>query len=190
MIKPALLIASSLALLPGVAQAADTYVIEPTHTFAHFSYDHLGFSTFRARFDSTSGTITLDTKAKSGSVDITIATGSISSGVPKFDEHLKSAELFDAAKYPTITFKGTDLKFDGDKLASVTGTLDLHGVQKPVTLTVTRFHCADHPMTKARACGADATGTLKRSDFGLGLYAPMVGDEVTLAIEVEAHIKK
>jgi polyisoprenoid-binding protein YceI len=190
MYRQTLLMTCALAGLPGLAQAAETYVVEPTHTFARFSYDHMGYSTFRARFDTTSGEITLDTAKKTGSVDITIDAASISTGVPKFNDHLKSAEFFDVAKYPTITFKATDLKFDGDKLASVTGTLDLHGVQKPLTLTVTRFHCAPHPMTKAPACGADATGTLKRSDFGLGLYAPLVGDEVTLMIEVEAHLKK
>jgi polyisoprenoid-binding protein YceI len=190
MFKRPLLSACALVALPGIVQAADTYVIEPTHTFARFSWDHMGYSTFRARFDTTSGTITLDPAKKSGSVDVTIEADSISTGVPKLDEHMKAADMFDVAKYPKITFKATDLKFDGDKLASLTGTLDLHGVQKPVTLTVTRFHCATHPMTKAPACGADATGTIKRSDFGLGLYTPMVGDEVTLVIEVEAHIKK
>lgn len=179
-----------VALLPVLfasAHAADTYAIDPTHTFPSFALNHLGFSTFRGRFDKTSGTITLDVAKKTGSADITIDVASVSTGVAKLDEHLLKDDFFNAAKYPTITFKSKDFKFTGDKLTAVQGDLTMHGVTKPVTLTVTSFACKPHPLKKIQACGADAATTIKRSDWGISTYSPNVGEEVTLLIEVEAH---
>ncbi len=169
------------------AHAADTYAIDPTHTFPSFALNHLGFSTFRGRFDKTSGTITLDLAKKTGSADITIDVTSVSTGVIKLDEHLLKDDFFNAAKYPTIGFKSKDFKFKGDTLTAVQGDLTLHGVTKPVTLTVTSFACKEHPLKKIQACGADATATIKRSEWGISTYSPNVGEEVTLQIEVEAH---
>jgi len=169
------------------AGAVDTYVIDPTHTFARFSYLHLGLSHASGQFDKTSGTVTLDPANKSGSVDVTIDAKSVNTGVEKFDDHLKSKDFFEVDKYPTITFKSDRLKFAGDKLESVTGNLTVHGVTKPVTLKVTHFACKDHPMKKVPACGANATATIKRSEFGVGGSVPYVGDETTLSIQIEAH---
>lgn len=178
--------ASAFALSSAPASAADTYTIDPTHSIPTFSYHHFGLSTPRSRFDGISGTITLDLAKKTGSADVTIDANSVSTGVPKFNDHLKSADFLDTAKYPTITFKSSNFKFKGDKLVSVAGDLSIHGVTKPVTLDVTRFHCADHPMKKVPACGADAVTTIKRTDFGVGAYAPNVGDELRLELTVEA----
>ncbi len=97
-----------------------------------------------------------------------------------------NCSMFDTAKYPTITFKSSNLKFDGDKLVAVNGDLTIKGVTKPVTLTVTSFHCMPHPMLKKEACGANATTKIKRSEFNAGKNAPFVSDEVTLTIPVEA----
>lgn len=180
-------------LLPSVllavampAFAAETYTLDSHHTFPRFAISHLGLSTFRAQFDDTQGTVTLDRAKKTGSVEATIAVASIATGVDKLDEHLKSADFFDAAKYPTISFKASDFSFDGDTPSAVTGTLTMHGVAKPVTLTIGNFVCKEHPMMKKPACGAELSGTLKRSDWGISTYVPLVGDEVTLTIEVEA----
>lgn len=168
------------------AAAADPYVIDGTHTLPTFEVSHLGFSTTRGSFTDTRGTVVLDTARKSGSVDISIDAGSLSTAVPKLTEHLKNPDFFDVAKYPTITFKSSALKFDGDRLASVTGDLTMHGVTRPVTLEVTSFVCKEHPMRKVPHCGADAVATIQRSDWGITTYSPAIGEAVTLKIQVEA----
>ncbi|MFK3740510.1 YceI family protein [Massilia sp. TN1-12] len=167
--------------------AADTYKIDPSHTYPSFEADHMGgLSTWRGKFDKTDGTITLDRAAKSGTVDITIDTTSIDFGHAKMNDHAKSAEIFDTAKFPTATYKGK-LVFKGDVPTSVNGELTLHGVTKPVTLTINKFKCIQHPMLKREVCGADASATFKRSDFGVS-YGDSYGFnmDVKLAIQIEA----
>jgi polyisoprenoid-binding protein YceI len=110
----------------------------------------------------------------------------IDSFVPKLDEHLKSADFFDAEKYPQATFRSTSVKALGEDRLAVTGTLDLHGVQKPVVLAVKLNKAAPHPMSKTESIGFDATATIKRSDFGISGAIPMVGDEIALRITTEA----
>jgi len=180
----------ALAIAAGISSAAfaapETYTIEGTHTFPRFEYSHFGYSTQLSRFDKTTGTITLDKAAKTGSVDVTIDTTSVNTGYPLFNQHIQGEDFFDTAKYPTITYKSTKVNFDGDKPATIEGNLTVKGVTKPVTLTVTSFHCMPHPMLKKDACGANATATIKRSEFNAGKYAPYVGDEVKLTIAVEA----
>ena len=166
--------------------AADSYTVDPAHTYPNFEINHLGFSTMHGRFGATTGKITLDTAAKSGTIDITIDATSIDTGHAKRDAHLKSEEFFNVGKFPTLTYKATKLKFDGDKLSGADGELTLLGVTKPVSLAITAFNCKPHPMTKKPMCGANATAAIKRSDFGLSTYVPAVGDEVTIIIEVEA----
>ncbi|KAB2966969.1 YceI family protein [Zoogloea sp.] len=167
--------------------APETYTIEGTHTFPRFEYSHFGYSTQLSRFDKTTGTITLDKAAKTGSVDVTIDTTSVNTGYPLFNQHIQGEDFFDTATYPTITYKSTKVNFDGDKPTSIEGNLTVKGVTKPVTLTVTSFHCMPHPMLKKDACGANATATIKRSEFNAGKYAPYVGDDVKLTIAVEAY---
>jgi polyisoprenoid-binding protein YceI len=189
--KKSLLAAVLLSAATLTAQAAEsTYKLDPTHTFPTFEISHLGFSTFRGRFDKTEGSITLDPAKKTGSVDVTIDANSISTGVAKLDEHLKNEDFFDTKKYPTITFKGTKFKFDGDKLDEVTGDLTMHGVTRPVTLDVDDFVCKQHPMLGIWACGANLEAKIKRSEWGISKYSPNVGEEVELKIEVEAHQQK
>ena len=167
----------------------ETYVIDNTHTYPHFSYSHFGFSTQLSRFDKTSGNIIIDREAKTGSVSVTIDTTSVNTGYPLFNEHIQGADFLDTAKYPTANFTSSKVNFEGDKVSSVEGTLTLKGISKPVTLTLTSFQCMMHPMLKKDACGADATAVVKRTDFNMGKYTPNVGDDVTLTISVEA-IKK
>jgi polyisoprenoid-binding protein YceI len=179
-----------LALAAGLAgpalAAPATYVIDPTHTYVRFSYDHLGLSTQLSRFDQTSGTVVYDKAARTAAVNVTVDTQSVDSGYPTFNEHLQSADFLDTAQFPTATFKSTKVVFQGDKPASVEGELTIKGVTRPVSLTVTRFVNKEHPMKKKDAIGADASTTIKRSDFNAGKYAPNVGDEVTISIALEA----
>lgn len=176
------------SLIAGTAYAApETYTVDSNHTFPSFEISHLGFSTQRGRFNKTTGTIVLDRAAKKASVDISIDANSISTGLEKLEAHLRAEDFFDVAKYPAITFKSTGAKFEGDKLASLSGDLTLHGVTKPVTLTVTAFYCGYNPAYKKDACGADAVTTIKRSDFGISYALPAVGDQVKLLIQVEGH---
>ena len=172
--------------LPLSAFAADSYTVDPNHTFPHFSISHLGFSTLQGRFDKTSGTITLDRAAKTGSVDISIETGSISTGYVKRDEHLKSPDFFNAAEYPTITFKSTAMHYKGDTPSSVDGNLTISGVTKPVTLAIEALNCGTNPMNKKEECGAAASAQIKRSDFGVKYGLPNIGDDVKMVFEIEA----
>jgi polyisoprenoid-binding protein YceI len=180
----------ALVLAAGFSAAAlaapETYVIDDSHTFARFSYSHLGFTTQESRFDCAKGKITIDRAAKTGSTDITIDTNSINTGSTTFNGHLKGADFFDVEKFPTITYKSTKFNFIGDALASVDGNLTIKGITKPVNLKVTSFKCQPHPMAKKDACGANATATIKRTEFNAGKYAPNVSDDVTLTFSVEA----
>lgn len=181
------LIAAALAAPLGSALAAtETFVIDSTHTKPRFEYNHLGYSTQSSRFDTTKGTVAYDAQAKTGSVDVTIDAKSVNTGYALFNEHIQAEDYFDTAKYPTITFKSTAVKFEGDKPVSVSGNLTIKGVTKPVTLQISSFQRMPHPMVKKDAIGANATVTIKRSDFNAGKNAPYVSDEVKLVIPVEA----
>lgn len=166
--------------------APETYVIDGNHTLPRFSYDHHGYSTQLSRFDKTSGKITIDRAAKTGSVNITIDATSVNTGYPLFNEHIQGEDFLYTAKYPTATFTSNAVKFDGDRISSIDGTLTLKGISKPVTLTVTSSLCKPHPMVKKEACGANANTVVKRSDFNMAKYVPYVSDEVTVTIPVEA----
>lgn len=180
------LIAALAAVGASGAFAADTYMIEPNHTYPSFEADHLGISVWRGKFNKSSGTITLDRAAKTGTLDITVDMNSVDFGHDKMNEHAKAPDIFDVAKYPTATYKAKSIRFDGDTPASVEGELTLHGVTKPVPLTINKFKCIEHPMLKREVCGADVSGQFKRSDFGINFGLPRFSPEVKLAIQVEA----
>jgi polyisoprenoid-binding protein YceI len=180
-----------LALLAAVfassAAFADVYKVDSGHTFPSFEADHFGgLSNWRGKFDKTDGTIVLDRANKTGTVDINIDATSLDFGHAKLNEHAKGPDMFDVAKYPTANYKGK-LVFKGDVPTSVDGELTLHGVTKPVTLHINQFKCMPHPMFKREVCGADATATFNRADFGVD-YGVKMGfkPEVKLAIQVEA----
>ncbi|HJU71541.1 MAG TPA: YceI family protein [Paucimonas sp.] len=165
---------------------AQTYNIDPNHTYPSFEADHMGISVWRGKFTRTSGTVTLDRAAKTGTMDITIDVNSLDFGHAKMNQHAKSKDMFDVEKFPTATYKGTSIKFDGDRPVAVEGDLTLHGVTRPVTLAINKFKCIPHPMLKREVCGADASAGFKRTDFGLNYGTPMFAPEVKLAIQVEA----
>ena len=179
-----------IALATGLATPAlaapETYVIDPTHTFARFSYSHFGLSTQLSRFNQTSGTVVLDKAAKTASVDITIDTKSVDTGYATFNEHIQGPNFLDTAKYPTATFKSTKVDFAGDKPTAVHGNLTIKGATRPVTLKVSNYVNMPHPMLKKDAIGADASAVIKRSEFNAGKYAPNVGDDVTISVALEA----
>lgn len=176
----------------GAAVAAPlTYKIDPNHTDVVAGWSHFGFSHPVAHFGKVDGSITYDpAKPAASSVQVTIPLDGLNSHVPDFDEHLKSADFFDTEKYPTITFKSTKVEAAGEKKLKVTGELTVHGVTKPAVLDVTINKIGEQPMAKRAAAGFDATTTLKRSDFGLGKYAPNVSDEVSIRITTEALVPK
>ncbi len=152
--------------IPAMA-APVTYQLDPSHTYPSFETDHFGgLSVWRGKFDTSSGTVTIDRAAHTGSVEVTTKIASIHTGSAKLDEHVQTPDFFDAAKYPDATFKGT-LKFDGDKPVAAVGNLTLHGVTKPLTLKIDSFKCMQHPMLKREVCGVDAAGEFNRDDFGL-----------------------
>lgn len=181
---------TALAAFSAAAQAATIYNIDNTHTFPHFTYNHLGYSIQTHKFDKTSGKVVIDFEAKTGSVDVTIDATSVNTGYALFNEHIQGEDYFDTAKYPTITFKSSNMKFKGNKPVSLTGDLTIKGVTQPVTLEVTHFKCMPHPILKVPACGANATAQVKRSDFNMGKGVPFVSDEVTLTLAIEAVMEQ
>jgi polyisoprenoid-binding protein YceI len=181
----AALILAAVAAAPALA-APETYVLDSSHSFPSFSYNHLGYSIQMSRFDKATGTVTLDKAAKTAAVDIVIDAKSVSTGSATFNEHIQGEDFLDTAKHPTATFKSTKVVFEGDKPVSIDGNLTLKGVTKPVTLKVTSFHAMPHPMAKKDAIGANATTKVKRTDFNMGKNVPYVGDEVTIDIALEA----
>ncbi|MFM7657526.1 MAG: YceI family protein [Burkholderiaceae bacterium] len=179
------LVLSAAVTAPAFAAPA-TYGVEPNHTYPRFSYNHLGFSTQQSRFDKTTGTVVYDKEGKAGSVDIIIDTRSVNTGSALFNQHIQGEDFLDTAKYLTVTFKSTKVVFDGDKPVSIEGDLTMKGVTKRVTLTVTRFLAAPHPIQKKDTIGADAYTIVKRTDFNMGKYAPAVSDDVRIDIAIEA----
>lgn len=166
----------------------DKYTIDPSHTYPSFQAPHIGgISFWRGKIDRSSGTVTLDRAARTGTVDITMDMSSIDFGHEKMNTHAKSADLFDVEKYPTATFKASKITFAGDAPSEVPGELTLHGVTKPLTLKINSFKCIQHPMLKKEVCGADASAEFDRGDYGVSYGIPMTGSgKVSLAIQVEA----
>jgi len=185
-------IAAALALASTVAFAAPlTYKIDANHTDVVASWSHFGFSNPIAHFGKVDGQIVYDpAKVGASKVEVTIPLSGLNSHVPDFDDHLRSDDFFDAEKFPTITFKSTSVKAAGEGKLSVVGDLTIKGITKPVTLDVTINKLGVQPIAKREAAGFSATATIKRTDFGLGKYAPNVSDEVTLTITTEAIVPK
>ena len=175
------------AISAPVFAAPETYTIDSSHTFPTFEVSHLGFSTHRGRFNNTSGQIVIDSAAKSGSIEVKIDTASVDTGGEKLETHLRAEDFFNVEKFPAMTFKSNKLNFNGDTLVAAQGELTLLGISKPVTLTIASFKCGNHPVNKKAMCGAEASATIKRSDFGMKYGVPAVGDEVKLNIQVEAY---
>lgn len=170
------------------ASAAPTgvYKSDPGHTYTAFSYNHMGYSNPIVRWGSQTAELNWNAEDPAqSSVSATIDVASIDTGVPALDDHLKAADFFDAEQYPTITFKSTAVNVNGSNTAKLTGDLTIKDVTKPVTFDLTINKAADDGFAKAYKLGFSAKGVIKRSDFGVDLYVPMVSDEVVFTIEAE-----
>ena len=180
----------AFAVAPAFA-APVTYKLDPSHTNVIAQWNHFGFSNPFANFGNVEGTLVYDAaNIGNSSVQVTLPLSGLEAFTPKFNEHLRSADFFDAAKFPSATFKSTKVEAAGTNKLTVTGDLTIKGTTKPVTLDVTINGAGEHPMAKVPSVGFDATTTLKRSDFGVGAYAPAVSDEVKVRITTEASIPK
>lgn len=188
-------IATAVAALavsaPIVAQAnhdpatvqAGTYAIDSAHTLVQFSVDHFGISDYFGTFPGAVGSLTIDPRnIATAKLDVTVPVASVSTTNATLDKELVSADWFDAARYPSIRFVSTRVTRTGGNGATVTGNLTLHGVTRPVTLNATFNAAAVNPLSKAYTLGFKATGIIKRTEFGVSKYAPLVGDETTLTI--------
>ena len=184
---------AALACAPASAQTvatanpaqveAGTYAIDPQHTQVLFSVSHMGFTTYYGRFSDASGTLDLSTETPdASSLEVKVPTGTVSTTSDKLNEELKGDQWFDAQKYPEITFKSVKVTRTGPDTAQVTGNLTMHGVTKPVTLAVRFVGAGTNPLDKKYTVGFRATGTIRRSDFGVKTYVPLIGDEVELTL--------
>jgi polyisoprenoid-binding protein YceI len=183
-----LVLASITVLAAASAYAAPvTYVLDPRHTYPSFEADHFGgLSVWRGKFTDSAGKVVYDKEAKSGSIDVTVNISSIDFGIAKLDEHAKSPEIFDAAKYPTATYTGKFTQWSGATPTEAQGTLTLHGVTKPVTLKINSFMCKPNPMIKKEVCGADASAAFDRSDFGIN-YGEAVGFKMWVKLQIQVE---
>lgn len=183
-----LLLAAAITA-PAMAETKK-YTFDKSHTQILFFVNHLGFSNSNGKFLDFDGTINFDpAKPETGNVDVVIKTDSLNMDDAKWDEHLKAKDFFNVAAFPTMAFKSTGVKLKDAKHATMSGDLTMLGVTKPVSLDVTLNKCDVHPMTKQPTCGFDATATLKRSEWGMNAFVPMVSDEVKIMITVEAPVQ-
>jgi polyisoprenoid-binding protein YceI len=185
---PKTLLALAVLAASGLAHAEmATYSIDPTHTFVTFEAKHFNTSTLRGRFDRKEGEVLLDRAARTGKAEITIDTGSIDTGVPPLDSHLKGKDFFNAAEAPVVKFVGDKFVFNGNKVSTVEGNLTMLGKTRPVTLTASNFNCYLNPLLKREVCGGDFETTIARSqwgmDYGLDFGLP---DNIRLLIQIEA----
>lgn len=170
-----LALVTALAFGSTVAQAAlADYKIDLDHTYASFAIDHNGASINRARFGDVTGSVRFDKEAKAGSIDIVVQTASVYSGSKGFDEHLRTADLFDSARHPTMRFVSDRLVFEGERLVEVPGQLTLLGQTHPVTLKALQFRCYPNQRAKTEACGGDFEAVIDRTQWGMD-YLVKVG---------------
>ncbi len=186
LLKSTLIALSLFALNAGAVER--TYTLDPGHTQVDFRWSHMGFSTPAAAIHVTDGVLKFDPDAPTrASVALTMPINTIDTRVPDLDKHLMSADFFDAAKYPTASFKSTKVEREGNgNKYKIHGNLTIKGVTKPVVLDATLNHAGEHPMMKVPAVGFDATTQIKRSDFGIAAFVPAVSDNIDIRITTEA----
>ncbi|MGH8432848.1 MAG: YceI family protein [Solimonas sp.] len=177
-------LALAAALAPAIA-AADQYVIETHHTYPSLEMTHMGISIWRGKFNHSSGKVTLDRKARTGTVDIQVDAASVDFGHDEMNKHAVAEEWLNVKQYPVMNYRGR-LQFDGDSPSAVDGQLTLRGVTRPVKLKINSFVCIDHPFYKKEVCGADAEGMVDRADFGMTQYTENGAGKILLRIQVEA----
>ncbi len=175
-----------LLLVTSAFAEVQTWQIDPNHTAAQFSVRHMGISTVRGAFTKVSGTVQFDpTNPTGASIDATIDANSIDTRVKMRDDDLRSPNYFDVAKFPTITFKSKSVKPAGDGKLTVDGDLTIHGVTKEVQLNVEGPSAPVNDPRGNTHMGASATTKVKRTDFGVGSSNPMVGEDISITIDIE-----
>jgi polyisoprenoid-binding protein YceI len=181
-------LASLTVLVSAAAFAAPvTYILDSRHTYPSFEADHSGgLSVWRGKFTDTSGKVVYDKDAKGGSIEVTVNMSSVDYGYPKLNEHAKTAEILDVAKFPTATYSGTFTQFNGAAPTEAQGTLTLHGVTKPLTLKINSFLCKTNPQSKKEVCGADASAAFNRSDFGI-TYGDAYGFQMWVKLQIQVE---
>jgi polyisoprenoid-binding protein YceI len=184
MIRTAAAVVAFALCAPAAAQT--TYTIDPRHTHVTWAVSHFGTSTFRGKLNKSSGKVILDPASGKGSIEVVFDTTGHVSGDDRLDKQLVSQDFFNVEKYTTARFVSNRIRYNGQAPALIEGELTIIGVTRPVTLTVTHFHCRQHPIHKKDFCGADAVTAIRRSDWGMKYGIPAVGDDVKLDIAIEA----
>jgi polyisoprenoid-binding protein YceI len=187
--------ALALAIPFAASATPENYTVDPVHSIPYFAVDHLTYMTIHGRFNKMTGKFTIDRAAKTGSVEMSIEAASIDTAdsekgnrARSRDEHLRSADFFNATEFPRVTYKSTGVKFNGDNVVEIEGQLTMIGVTKPLTFKLERWKCGPHPFNKKEMCGGNAVGSIKRSDFGMKYGLPSgIGDETKLMIGFEAY---
>jgi polyisoprenoid-binding protein YceI len=182
-------IAAFAALIALPAAAQETYEIDPVHSQPQWEARHIGFSNQHGSFGKATGKVTLDRAARKGTIDVTIDAASIRTYSERLDPIVKGEQFFNVEKFPTITFKSNNVMFDGDRVVGADGELTMLGITRPVSLRVVNFVCGEQTFNKKPMCGAEATATIKRSEWGMieGLKIGNPSDEIKLTIPVEAY---
>ena len=177
--------AAALLLAAGAASAAPTtYLIDPTHTYPSFEADHMGISVWRGKLNKSSGKLLFDKAAGTGTVGVETELASIDFGMDALATWARGKDFFDVRKYPRAVFKGSLQSPVNGVPTQLVGELTMHGVTRPLTLTVNSLKCIPHPMLKRDYCGADASGSFNRDDFGLGM-----GKEYGFKMNVDLRIQ-
>lgn len=181
-------LAAGATLIAASAAGAADWSVNTDHTSINFAVLHFDISYVHGRFDKIAAVVQFDPDAKSGQVVVTVDADSIDTGNRVVDGVLRSDQFLDAAANPEIRYVGNRFVFDGDRLSAVEGTLRLHGIERPLTLTVDRFVCKNVAagIVSRFTCGGEMHAALNRSDFGMKRFLPDVGDEVKLDIGIEA----
>jgi polyisoprenoid-binding protein YceI len=183
---PKAILAATLAVAAFAASAEPaTFAIDPNHTVVTFDALHMGTSTQRGRLQAKEGTVTLDRAAKTGKADVTLDLATISTATASLAGFLRGERAFNTAANPTARFVGDSVTFDGDKIASIAGSLTLNGKTQPVTLKAKRFNCYENSQLKREVCGGDFEAAIQRSQYGLGFLPQVTPDEIPLEIQVE-----
>lgn len=189
--KIAVPVIAAIGMLSGFARAeTQTYIMDPAHTSVVFSWNHFGFSNPTADFSNVTGKIVLDDQQITHStVDVSIPVNTVDTHVKALTDEFKNKEYFDLAAYPQATFHSTKIVGEGDNKYKVYGDLKIKNISKPIVLDAVLNKKGEHPMEKKQAVGFNATTTIKRSEFGMGQYVPMVSDDVVINISTEALVK-
>ena len=170
--------------MPALAAPA-RYNIDSDHTYPSLEFPHMGISTWRGKFTRTRGSVVLDREARTGSVEVTIEADSVDFGHRTMNQVAQSTEWLDVVTHPTMRYEG-GLRFEGDRPAAIDGKLTVKGVTRPVMLRIESFRCIRHPLFRREVCGADASGTLDRAEFGITQSTAEGAGRITLRIQVEA----